>query len=537
MPNTKSTAISPGRLVAFLEEPRSYPGHPRRVQLVQTHASWVVLTQRRTYKVKKSVNFGFLDFSTLEKRRFFCAREVALNRRLCPGVHLGVLPISIKGGRLVFGPGEEVVEYAVEMHRLPERYFMLRLLARGEVSKTDVDAIVATLKPFYEAEDPGPEVTAWGRVGKLKVSTDENFRQTEDFIGTTITFPAFEAIRLFTNRFYRRHASLFAARVREKRIRDCHGDLHLEHIHLNRGRLTIYDCIEFNDRFRYIDVANDAAFLAMDFDFRGRPDFARHFATRMADALHDPAMLRLLDFYKCYRAFVRGKVESFHAAADGVPAAERHETRARAERYFQLALRYAVCGSEPMVLIVMGRVGSGKSTLARSLGRELGWPVFSSDRVRKELGGVSLYTRGSPAERRRLYARAMTAKTYAALARYALGELHEGRGVVIDATFARGRQREQFRKIIQRAGAAFCFVETRAAGSTLKRRLAARARSNAEVSDARLEDFPALDRVFESPVELKPGQYFAVRTARTSEAVVSAVLKTLAGRRINHPTP
>lgn len=532
-----AATISPARLVAFLENRRSYPGNPGRVRLLQTHASWVVLTGRRTYKVKKAVNFGFLDFSTLEKRRYYCEREVVLNRRLCPGVHIGVLPISITRGRLAFGPGEEVVEYAVEMHRLPERYFMLRRLARGEVSKRDLDAIVATLSPFYKAGEPGPEVTGWGRVGKLKVSTEENFRQTGDFIGTTITFPAFEAIRLYTNRFYRRHATLFAARVREKRIRDCHGDLHLEHIHLSPDRLTIYDCIEFNDRFRYIDVANDTAFLSMDFDFRGRPDFGRYFATRMAAALDDPGILRLLDFYKCYRAFVRGKVESFHASADGVPDGERVETRARAEKYFQLALRYAVCGSEPMVLIVMGRVGSGKSTLARSLARELGWPVFSSDRVRKDLAGVPLYTRGGPEERRRLYARAMTAKTYDALAHLALGEVQEGRGVVIDATFACGRQRNRFRKVLQRAGAAFCFVETCAAGSTLKRRLAARERSNAEVSDARLEDFPALDRVFESPAELKPGQYFAVRTARTSEAVVSAVLKTLAGRRINHPSP
>lgn len=528
--------MSSERLVEFLSNSRSYPGGGS-VRLLQTHASWLVLTRRRVYKVKKPVNFGFLDFSTLEKRRYFCEREVALNRRLCPGVHLGVLPISLRKGRLVFGMEEgEAVEYAVEMKRLPERYFMLRLLARGEVTKGDVDAIVATLQPFYETQQPTPEVTAWGRVAKLKLSTEENFRQTEDFIGATITRPAFEAIRRFTHRFYRQQGPLFAARVRERRILDCHGDLHLEHIHLSPQRLTIYDCIEFNDRFRYIDVSSEAAFLAMDFDFRGRPDLGRYFAQRLAEALRDPGLLRLLDFYKCYRAFVRGKVESFHACADGVPEAERRDAHARAERYFRLALRYATGGSEPQVLIVMGRAGSGKSTLARSLGRELGWEVYSSDRVRKELAGVPLYTRGGEAERRRLYARSMTDRTYAALVRGALAEVRQGRGAVVDATFARRLQRDRFCRALQRGEAAFCFVELRAAQTTLRRRLAARSRLRNEMSDARLEDFPALQRAYESPVELDPAQFFTVRTAQTSEAVVVAALEELAARRSNHPS-
>ena len=257
------------RLHAFLVDPRSYPDNAGKVHVLQTHASYLVLTARRVYKVKKPVNFGFLDFSTMEKRRYFCEREVALNRRLCPGVHLGVLPISIHKGRLSFGYRGKIVEFAVVMRRLPERYFLLRMLARGGISTREVDAIVATLAPFYRAHEPTPEIGKWGRVSNLRISTDENFRQTEEFAGVTITRPAFEAIRHYTTSFYRHHAALFATRIRERRIRDCHGDLHLDHIHLNRGRITIYDCIEFNDRFRYIDVASDAAFLAMDFDFNG----------------------------------------------------------------------------------------------------------------------------------------------------------------------------------------------------------------------------------------------------------------------------
>jgi hypothetical protein len=523
-------ACSDEKLRRFLSEPRSYPRHPSKVRMLQTHASYLILAGRRAYKVKKPVNFGFLDFSTLEKRRHFCEREVMLNRRLCPGVHLGVLPIVTRRGRLAFGGDGRIVDYAVEMQRLPERDFMLRRMARDEATVRDVDAIVATLAPFYRVQKPAPEIEQWGQVAKLRISTDENFRQTEDFIGVTISRPAFEAIREYTNAFYHRHASLFAARVREGRIRDCHGDLHLDHIHFRRGRLTIYDCIEFNDRFRYIDVASDAAFLAMDFDFQGRPDLARHFATRLARALRDPAMLTLLDFYRCYRAYVRGKVESFHHIAAGVPESERRECRTRAERYFRLALRYAVCGSEPTVLNVMGRVGSGKSTLARALGRELGWEVFSADRIRKELAGVPLHVRGSAAERRKLYSDAMSDRTYAALARHAADELRQHRSVILDATFASRRRRERLCRTLSREGAACCFVEVKAATATLKKRLVARAQSMGEISDARLDDFPMLDRAYEPPIELDANTLVAVKTARTSEAVVIATLKKL-GRR------
>lgn len=195
-------AVSAERMVAFLCNSKSYPDAPRRIRLIQTYTSYVALTARHAYKVKKPVNYGFLDFSTLAKRRHFCEREVELNRRLCEGIHIGVVPISATDGALAFGSGGRVVEYAVKMRRLPERYFMLHRMERGRVGTSDVDAIIATLKPFYEAQVPTPEIAQWGRVQKLKISTDENFQQTKDFVGVTITRAAFEASRVYTNSFF-----------------------------------------------------------------------------------------------------------------------------------------------------------------------------------------------------------------------------------------------------------------------------------------------------------------------------------------------
>ena len=523
----ESSPVSSEKLLAFLLEPRSYPHRPKRVRLFQTHASYLLLVAPYVYKVKKPLNFGFLDFSTLENRRYFSEREVILNRRLCPRIYLGVVPISSNADRLVFGPGDEVVEYAVKMRKLQDRYFMLRLLKRDQVKAEDLDRVVSTLKIFYEAQTPTKEVTTWGQIEKLKISTEENFRQTEAFIGCTISRPALETIRLYTGNFYTRNAELFDSRTRQKRIRDCHGDLHLEHIHLAPKTLSIYDCIEFNDRFRYIDVASDVAFLAMDFDYHGRPDLSRQFTERMAAALGDRGMLHLLDFYKCYRAYVRGKVESFQQREAEMGEPERSESRTRAERYFQLALQYAVCGSEPIVVIVVGRVGSGKSTLASALGRELGWEVLSSDHTRKELAGVPLYKRGGPAARRRLYSKAMTRKTYETLLRNTTNRVKERRSLILDATFSRRHHRDRLREQLDLIGVAYCFAEAQASEQILKKRLEGRGEELNEVSDARLEDFETLNQSYEAPLELQAHNLVTVGTDRPLETTVAQTLKAL----------
>lgn len=516
------------KLLSFLQNPGSYPHHPRTVQLVQTHASFVFLAPPFVFKVKQPVNFGFLDFSTLAKRRHFCEREVALNRRLCPRIYLGVVPITQRDGRLALGGDGEVVEYAVKMRQLAQHGFLRDRLQRGRVGHRELDRLANTLKTFYLAQHPTPVIEEWGRVARLKISTDENFRQTAAFVGQTLSRAAFDAIRAGTNGFYAAHRALFARRVRERWIRDCHGDLHLDHIHVGPKALHVYDCIEFNDRFRYVDVASDVAFLAMDLDFNRRPGLAEHFVRRIAGALRDRELPRLLDFYKCYRAYVRGKVESLHGCAREASAAEREAAVARARRYFQLALRYAVAGSRPLVLLVMGRIASGKSTLAEALGRELGWPVFSSDRVRKELAGLPLHERGDPAARGRLYAERMTRRTYNALLGAATKRVAAGECCILDATFGHRDLRQLAARRLARAKVPFLFVEARTTVASQRRRLAARAGRPNEVSDARLEDLAKLNSTYQPPRELGSARLVAVRNGGSLEAAVRESLRKLA---------
>lgn len=518
-------------LLAFLCDPASYPHQPSSLELRQTHASYVLLVPPFVYKVKKPVDLGFLDFSTLERRRYFCEREVELNRRLCPDLYLGVVPISRSGAGLVFGVGDEIVEYAIQMHQMSADGFLSWRLSQGLVGTADIDRIVDQLQRFYTAQTPTPEIEEWGTIAQIRVNIDENFAQTAKYIGQTITQAAYLAIRDYTDRFFVAHADQFAARMLQSWIRNCHGDLHLDHIHLTPETVHIYDCIEFNDRLRYMDVACDVAFLAMDLDFSGRPDLARYFVAHMSAALADPGMLDLIEFYMCYRAYVRGKVESIRSNEPEVPATERQTSREVAQRYFRLALQYATVGAEPMVLVVMGGVATGKSTLARSLGAALGWEVYASDRIRKELAGLPVYGRSPATVRQQLYTPSATAHVYAVLIERAMAQVQAGHGVILDATFAQRAMRKHLCAVCAEIGVSYCFIETQADAALVQQRLHQREDHCDEISDARIENLPALTSAYEPPSELDSRHLITIITERVPE---DALITTLNGLVVHH---
>ena len=324
-------------LVQALLDPKAYPDAPQGIELVQTQMSFVFLTDNYVYKVKKPVNLGYLDYTTLDKRKFYCQREIELNRRLCPNVYIGVVPITRDKGDIFIGGQGEGMEYAVKMRRLPQAAMMDVLLAKNQVSSEMVGGVAEELVEFHQKAETSASISAFGDLDTVTQNTEENFTQTEKYIGNTISQGKYRHIKDYTDRFIRQDASLFHRRVAGGKIRDCHGDLHAAHICFSGG-ISIYDCIEFNDRFRYCDVASEIAFLAMDLDHYGRADLSRSFVNAYVDGSQDKELLELLNFYKCYRAYVRGKVESFKL--DDPYISEKAMVLATARRYFELAESY-----------------------------------------------------------------------------------------------------------------------------------------------------------------------------------------------------
>jgi hypothetical protein len=324
-----------------LLNPQAYPHKPQKIELVQTQMSFIFLAGDFAYKVKKEVNLGYLDYTTLEKRHFFCHQELELNRRLCPGAYLAVVPIvEEKGGLRIEGRGK-AIEYAVKMKQLPQERMMDVLLPQGQVTPEMIARVAEKLVGFHQKAETNQEIAVFGKLDVIRQNTDENFAQTEKYIGTSITAEEYQHIKNYTDNFVDSNASLFDKRVSEGKIRDCHGDLHAAHVCFTDD-ICIYDCIEFNDRFRYSDVASEIAFLAMDLDRYQQAGLSRHLVNTYVELSHDEELLKLLNFYKCYRAYVRGKVESFKLDDPCIPEGEKARILSVARSYFKLAESYTL---------------------------------------------------------------------------------------------------------------------------------------------------------------------------------------------------
>jgi len=301
--------------------------------------SFIFLTGEYVYKVKKPVDLGYLDYTTLEKRRFFCHQELELNRRLCPDAYLNVVAITRdEEGMHIEGKGK-AIEYAVKMRQLPQRRMMDALLVQNQVTSKMVTRVAEKLADFHQKAETNSKIAAFGKLDVIHQNTDENFSQTEKYIDISMPRSQYERIKKYTNDFIHNNSTLFAKRVNEKRIKDCHGDLHAAHICFTED-ICIYDCIEFNDRFRYSDVASEIAFLAMDLDRYHHADLSHHLVNSYMELSHDEELLDLLNFYKCYRAYVRAKVESFKLDDPYIPEEEKAEALAAARSYFELGQSY-----------------------------------------------------------------------------------------------------------------------------------------------------------------------------------------------------
>ncbi|MFH1003826.1 MAG: AAA family ATPase [Chloroflexota bacterium] len=499
--------------------PGTYPEATKGVELVQTQMSFVFLTDQYVYKVKKPVNLGYLDYTTLEQRRLYCQREVALNRRLCPEAYLAVVPITRQPEGVALGGPGEPIEYAVKMRRLPQEAMMNVLLAGNRVSPEMVSRLAVKLADFHQHTATGPDIDTFGGLETITRNTEENFSQTERYIPRTISQEQYRRITQFTRDFIRQHPARFRQRVDAGRIRDCHGDLHAAHICFSNG-ICIYDCIEFNERFRYCDVASEVAFLTMDLDHYGRADLSRHFIKAYVSQSQDEALKGLLGFYRCYRAYVRGKVEGFKLDDPYIAPAEKAKITGVARRYFSLAQAYT--RPRPRLIITVGLVGSGKSTLAQALAQRLGLVVISSDVTRKQLAAVPATEHHFDSFDSGIYSAEFTRRTYDRMFAEAGAALADGWPVIIDASFINAKERQTARELARDAGADFFIIECVLDETHTRQRLARRLKRGS-ASDGRWEIYPTQKERFEPVAGIPPANHVIIDTSGALSALIKKI--------------
>lgn len=503
--------------------PEFYPHPVSNIEQRETHISHVFLTGDYVYKIKKPVSLDFLDFTTLEKRHYYCHQEVILNKRLSHNVYFDVVPINLKDGKyLLTGPGIPV-EFAVKMRQLPADRSMVQLLKRKKINRILIKELAVILSKFYGQGPSVENIHSYGAWETILTNCEENFRQTIKFAGKILDERIFQIVRSATLSFLRRQKELFDNRIKNKKIRDCHGDLRTGHIYFTDKGIQIVDCIEFNERFRFQDVTSDLAFLAMDLDYEGFPKIAKYLLDDYAKHAQDPDVFVLIDFYKCYRAFVRCKVNCICLQAGDLNRQDRIKLVKETDKYLDLAYRYALQFTRPRLWVVCGMPGSGKSTISRELSRVFGIKAFQSDVVRKDLLGIRT---GDPSDmpfEAGIYSKNAGSLSYGRLLLLAQEEIEKKRSVILDATYGRQHDRFEVIRMAKDNDASIVFVECVLKENIIKERLLKRG-AGYPVSDARYHHYEEFKKRFEPLNELDEKMHIRVDTETPLEACLEQIL-------------
>jgi aminoglycoside phosphotransferase family enzyme/predicted kinase len=533
------------RLVEAMFRPEFYSHRPEHVEFIQTHISYIFIAGDYVYKVKKAVDFDFLDFTTIERRRFYCNEELRLNRRLAPDVYLDVLEIGEDaGGNIVLGRGERVVDYAVLMKKLPQDRMLKTLLQRGKIDRPIMDAVARKLVDFHAHAATGGNIDEIGGVETIHRNHDENFEETRNYINTTIPEYQYRFIKYYAYDFMDRRQALLVKRVQDHKIRDCHGDLHLEHIcimysalgleegnglnrHYSPDDIIIFDCIEFNERFRYEDVASEVAFLAMDLDYNGYPDYADTFVSAYIRHSDDREIGSLQNFYKCYYAYVRGKVISFRLGDSSISREDREEETGTASRYFDLAYTYSARLEKPTLILMAGLTGTGKSVRANSIAPRIGAEIIRTDVLRKEMLHMAPTERHTEVFGTGIYRQEVTRKTYDRALELASEKLTEGKSVIIDASYKSRRDRQKALAAAERVKADFFIIECICPENIIKERLDLRMSDEGEASDGRWEIYRAQKETFDRITEMPESLHVIIDASLTPEECAYKALQKI----------
>lgn len=476
-----------GSLIEALSDPSAYPHPVDTVEVRQTHISVVFLAGAHVYKIKKPLELGFLDYSTLAKRKFFCDEEARVNRRLAADVYLGTFPITGQGSAVRVEGGGEVLEWAVKMKRLSAEATLRERVRRNTVGPEQVTALAQRIAAFHAGADAGPSIAACGRFAVIARNARDNFVQTAVQVGTAVSKTVFDRIQALTEASLTALEPLMEQRAERGVPRDGHGDLRLDHVYFFPEReppadFVVIDGIEFNERFRAGDPVADIAFLVMDLIFEGRSDLACAFRDAYLRESNDDEGRSLVPFYTAYRAVVRGKVEGIEASELEVPENERVQALASARAHWLLSLgALEEAGRRPCLVLVAGLPGVGKSTLARELADRAGFTLIRSDAVRKELARRHGVPETAAGFETGIYSPEWTERTYSECLERVGRELFEGRRVLVDANFWSEALRSRFLSSAHQWGVLPLLLHCRAESAIVRQRLDTR---QGDTSDA-----------------------------------------------------
>jgi aminoglycoside phosphotransferase family enzyme/predicted kinase len=473
------------RLIQALTEGAVYAHPTTEITVLQTHISWVVLTGPYAYKIKKPVNLGFVDFSTLAKRHFFCQEELRLNRRLAPQLYLEVVPISGTPERPRFGGTGGPIEYAVKMRQFSQDQLLSHLISEGKLQGAHIDRLAQEVSAFHARLEAAEPDSRLGTPEVIYQPVQENFQHLFETIDDLVRQAHVRELADWCQRTFAALRADIVARKRDGFVRECHGDMHLGNMILLDGDVVIFDCLEFNDTLRWIDVASEVAFLVMDLTDRGRPDQAFRFLNGYLEATGDYGLLVLLPFYCTYRAMVRAKVAAIRLGQGELLPEEAEQGREEFGSYLDLAQRYTR-PARPRLWITHGVSGSGKTYSTQQLIEATGAIRLRSDVERKRLFGLASLERSAGQSGIDLYTPDATERTYARLAQHAARIIQAGFTVVVDATFLTRGQREVFRRLAAQLEVPFLILDFRAAAETLRRRVARRSERADDASEADL---------------------------------------------------
>jgi aminoglycoside phosphotransferase family enzyme/predicted kinase len=507
----------------FLGDPRNYPHAADAFRHVETHISWVYLAGAHVYKIKKPVKFEFLDFSTLELREKACRKELRLNQRLAPTVYEQVVPLYEHDGHWSFDGDDVPAEFCVRMKRLPNDRMLDRMVREGAITAGELTPLVDVLAAFYRSAKTGERIGRGGTPASVESNVRANHKALRELHPESEHLDLIESAQL---EFLGAHHEIFEDRVRQGKIVDGHGDLRAEHVCMLEPPV-VFDCIEFNDRLRHVDIVDDVAFLAMDLDSLGRSDLAQALWSQLAERLGETEQQTLFDFYCSYRAAVRAKVDALREAQ--LPACQANHEGAKRRCLARLAQAagYVRRFHRPRLLVTVGLMGCGKSTLAQALANALGMKHISSDAVRRSLfdgqGRTAAFHEG-------LYAPEMIDRVYAELFSLGREALHRGVSVILDATFLSQQKRLAALELAHAAGAPTLFLECRVPKGDAISRLDHRYRKSRSSSDGRPELYDEQSKCFEPLTELPPNSVLALNTSQRVDTLVAQVVDALSHR-------